>query len=85
MEASKGEMGPTAPDLLQLARLVAATAPDELDCGAVLDRVAAYLEAHRGERAPTDELAAVEQHLEVCPDCREEFQALVEAYEQLES
>ena len=72
-------MEPTPDQLAELARLVASTAPQEIDCDDVLDRVAAYLEAHHRDADLPDALREVRQHLEVCPQCREEFDALVQA------
>ncbi len=69
--------------LRDLLRTVAATEPQEIDCEELLARVAAYLESRApgGELPP--ELELVAQHLEVCPDCREEYEALVLAHESL--
>ena len=61
--------------LAALARLVAKTASVELDCGEVLDRLAPYLE-QRGQSGLEAELDRVRQHLQVCPECLEEFEAL---------
>ena len=72
-------MTPSGEQLQTLLELVLATEPDELDCDEMLHRVAALLEA-RGEGADlTPELAAVSQHLSLCPECREEFDALLRA------
>jgi hypothetical protein len=65
---------PTREQLRRLARMVADTAPSELDCEAVLDRLAALLERGAGEL--DEELGRVKQHLSVCPECLEEFEAL---------
>jgi hypothetical protein len=63
--------------LERLARAVADTAPEELDCDAVLGLVGGYLETiERGEDLDS-ELQMVRQHLSVCPECREEFDALL--------
>ncbi len=72
-------MEPTREQLAALARQLASTALTEIDCEAVLDRVAAYLEATRSNVTLLPELEAVGQHLEVCPSCLEEFQALTRA------
>ncbi len=72
-------MEPTREQLAAIARQLASTAPQEIDCEAVLDRVAAYLETTRSEVTLPPELDAIRQHLEVCPSCLEEFQALVRA------
>ena len=71
-------MQPSREQLALLARLVAETAPEEINCEEVLDRIAAFLESHRGEPLPP-ELATIHQHLEICPECREEFEALLRA------
>ncbi len=72
-------MEPSREQLAALARQLASTAPEEIDCEAVLDRVATYLAATRSDMPLPPELDAVGQHLEVCPSCLEEFQALVRA------
>ncbi len=74
-------MEPTREQLAALARQLASTAPEEIDCEAVLDRVATYLEARQSDVGIPPELHAVRRHLEVCPSCLEEFQALVRAVE----
>lgn len=70
-------MKPDRKQLAELVRQLAATAPVEIDCEVVLDRVAAYLEAARGRGELPQELRQVEQHLAVCPSCLEEYQALL--------
>ncbi len=70
---------PTPAQLDALARLVAQTADDEIDCGVVLERVAAYLEAHQAGETLPPALVMVQQHLTVCPECHEEFEALLRA------
>ncbi len=72
-------MEPTREQLAALARELASTAPEEIDCDAVLERVAAYLEAKDSDVALPPELEMVGQHLAVCPACLEEFQALIRA------
>lgn len=72
-------MKPIDPKLEALARLIAATRDSELDCGALLDRVAAYLEDVKAGRAPDASMREVAQHLTVCPECHEEFVALLRA------
>ena len=72
-------MEPTREQLAALAQHLASTAPEEIDCMAVLSLVAAYLEAKGSNVALTPELEMVGQHLAVCPACLEEFQALIRA------
>ncbi len=68
------------PEILDgLVRSIAATRPEEIDCDEWLSRVGRLLEImQRGEPVPSD-LAPVLQHLELCPECQEEFQLLLAA------
>lgn len=70
----------TRDQLRDLLRLVSATEPDELDCDQVLQRLGALFETFARREEPTEKLAKVVQHLEVCPECREEFDALVRSH-----
>lgn len=74
-------MTPARRQLRELLRLVAETEPEELDCDQVLDRLGALLESLEQQEEPPPELAGVAQHLEVCGECREEFDALIRVYE----
>ncbi len=90
MKGSRGDSSPAASkpmttidkeQLTELARLVADTARQEIDCEVFLERAAAYLETYRiGEPLPL-ELEAAEQHLKICPECYEELQLLKRAVE----
>lgn len=61
----------------QLVRMLALTRTAEISCDEVYATLDQFAEAaHRGE----DVLALmplVGQHLEMCPDCREEYEALL--------
>lgn len=63
---------------IQLLQSVAHTADEEIDCDAFLERVGAFLEHQREQGRLSPELRQVAQHVEVCPECREELEALVE-------
>ena len=68
-----------ADQLRSLAGLLLNTRPDELTCEEWLDRVGGYAEAvAAGLPAPAGSVR-VEQHLTLCAECREEFEALVAA------
>ena len=69
-------MQPSQDQLVLLAQQIASTAPEEVDCEAVLDQVAAYLEAKNSDEDVSSRLELVAQHLEICPNCFEEFHAL---------
>ena len=73
-------MKPKRDQLRELLRIVAATEPIEIDCQEFLAQVGGLLEGLKiaGELPP--EIRQVSQHLEVCAECREEFDALVELH-----
>lgn len=60
-----------------LLRAIEAMTPGEFDCDQFLDYVAAYLDHGGSTDKLPPELARVEQHLATCPECLEEYQALV--------
>lgn len=62
-----------------LMRLVALTKDDEIDCERCLALVAEFAEEELAGRSIPVALGAVEQHLSVCPECREEYEALLRA------
>jgi hypothetical protein len=70
---------PSDKKLAELAALLGATEGREIDCDTMLSRAAAYLQAVRDRTTLTDHLQQVAQHLNVCPECREEFMALLKA------
>lgn len=60
--------------------MVMASAPEEIDCDQFLERVAAFLESVGPDGEVPPDLRAVAQHLEVCPECKEELDALLELH-----
>lgn len=67
-----------APDeLLRLAKDLAQSAPETIDCDETLLRLATYLEQASQDAALEPYLEAVRLHLAKCPPCQEEFDALV--------
>ena len=67
--------------LRSLLESILATEPEEIDCDEFLARLAAFFEAGAGPEALTPEFRAVATHLKTCPNCREEFDALVRLHE----
>ncbi len=72
-------MKPAEEKLRELLKLLDATEAEEIDCGEFLDRVAAYVDNVNAEELP-QALQTVSQHASVCPECREELEALLEHY-----
>ncbi len=60
-----------------LAQSTINTRPAEIDCDQWLERVAAYLEAMRLNGPMSEDLAEVARHIDVCPACREELEAML--------
>ncbi len=69
-------MSLTHDDYALLLKVLDLTAPEEIDCTELVDRVAGFIErlCRDGERPRGYE--AVVQHLQLCPECLELFDAL---------
>jgi len=61
-----------------IVKMLGATTDHELDCGECLQHVGEYAETRLAGRPVDEVLAGIEQHLALCPECREEFLALME-------
>jgi len=78
MENGKGHvLGPQ--QIRQLLKHVARTLPKELTCDECLEELDRFAEMKLAGRPTEEALPLVAQHLAVCQDCREEFEALLRA------
>jgi uncharacterized protein with PIN domain len=67
-------------ELDALMRLVGLTKDDELSCEQCCENaVAEFVERELAGKSIPESLRAVEHHLSVCAECREEYEALREA------
>ena len=66
-------------DLDRLLEVLGVTESEELDCTEFLDRVAGYVEWLEAGGEPPAEHRKIAQHLLVCPECLEEYEALYRA------
>lgn len=64
-------------EINDLMRLVGLTKDDEIDCERCLALVAEFAERELAGRSIPVGLEAVEHHLSVCAECREEYEALL--------
>jgi hypothetical protein len=71
----------TKDQLCGLLSLVGATRERELNCGECQEFAAEFAERQLAGLELTSALKKVEQHLEVCPECREELLALKKVLE----
>ncbi len=63
----------------QILRGILATRADEIDCDAAFHELDHYAELALANGDAEKLLPLVKQHLERCPDCREEYEALLRA------
>ena len=70
-------MEPNREQISDLLKALLATKPKEIDCDQFLTFAGALADSlEDGQEVPT-ELSMAFQHLEICPECREEFEALL--------
>ena len=67
-----------------LLNLVATTGEDELDCDGCFDHVSQFVETKLANRTLCESMLLVENHLQNCPCCKDEFEALLAAMSQVE-
>jgi hypothetical protein len=65
--------------LKQMVRVVLSTRPDEIGCDECLDQLDRFVEMKLAGKDVAQAMPLVHDHLERCRDCREEFEALLEA------
>ena len=74
----------TRADWQLLAQSTLVTREVEIGCDECLDQVAGYAEAHLTGLPVSGALLLVEEHLAICEECQEEFEALLEALRAVE-
>lgn len=62
-----------------LLSLVASTSDDRLDCDECFGQVAQFAEAKMAGLGLCESMKLVQTHLENCPCCKDEFEALLSA------
>jgi hypothetical protein len=68
-------------ELRELARFVLLTKPDEIPCDEWLEHAPRYAELVAAGGPVPEPLRRAAEHLEVCPECAEEFRACLSALE----
>jgi hypothetical protein len=69
----------------QMVRNVLTTRPDEIGCDECLERLDRFVELELAGKNPAEAMPLVQDHLERCRDCHEEFEALLKALRHLHS
>jgi hypothetical protein len=65
--------------LKKLVRVIMTTRPDEIACDECLDRLDRFVETRLAGTEVPEAMRLLQDHLERCDDCREEFEALLAA------
>ena len=68
------------PEMLkQMARGIATTRSDEIGCDECFEQLDQFVEMTLDGKSPAEAMPLVQDHLNRCGDCREEFEALLTA------
>ena len=65
--------------LTKMIHMIAATRPVEIDCDQCFDQLDEFSEMVLAGKNAAQAMPLVQEHLDRCPDCREEFEALLAA------
>lgn len=63
----------------QMVQMVAATLPDEIGCDECFEQLDRFAEDVLAGKNAAEAMPLVQDHLDRCGDCREEFEALLAA------
>jgi hypothetical protein len=63
----------------RMARGIATTRPDEIGCDECFEQVDQFVEISLAGKNAAEAMPLVQDHLNRCQDCREEFEALISA------
>jgi hypothetical protein len=69
----------------QLVRNILTTRPDEIGCDKCLEQLDRFVEMELAGRNAAEAMPLVQDHLERCRDCHEEFEALLKALRHVDS
>lgn len=69
--------------LKNLIRMVKKTRPDEIGCDECFEELHRFAELELAGKSPEEAMPLVKDHLERCGNCREEYEALLEAMKEL--
>lgn len=62
-----------------MVQMIAATRPDELSCDECFEQLDRFAELHLAGKSAAEAMPLVQDHLDRCGDCREEFELLLTA------
>ena len=73
----KNEQRLTNEQVGSLVKMLGLTRDRELNCGECQQHVSEFAECQLADKSVNEVIACVEQHLALCPECREEYEALM--------
>ncbi len=65
--------------LRKMINVLAATRPDEIGCDDCFEQLGEFAELHLAGKSLENAMPLIQDHLSKCKDCREEYEALLEA------
>lgn len=63
---------------------VSATADEEIGCGKCYEQIEEFVELKLSGKSPKEAMPLVKEHLRRCDECREEYEVLLDALQELE-
>src|SRR4051795_12631427 len=66
-------------DLEKIVKMVSRTREEEIGCDECFEQLDRFVEMQLSGLNPAEAMPLVKDHLDKCGDCREEFEALIEA------
>ena len=67
-----------------LVSLIATTEPDQINCGDCIGQVGEFAEVALEGRELSEGMQAIQRHLEQCPCCKGEYEALLDALREID-
>ena len=69
--------------LKKMLRAILNTSEEELGCGECFEQLDEFIEMKLNGKSPEEAMPLVHAHLQKCKECREEYEALLEALKSL--
>ena len=69
--------------LKKIVECICCTKDEEIGCMECYEELDNFVEMHLEGKKPEEALPLVKHHLDLCPACKEEYSALIEAMESL--
>jgi hypothetical protein len=67
----------TSEQVGSIVKMLSLTREREFNCSECLQHVGEFAECQLANKPVSEVIASVEQHLALCPECREEYEALM--------